>query len=626
MIRRSLAFRVLIASLLLLGLPLLITSFLLFKRAYDSDIGIVKNNLWGFANYRAATLTEYYPFKSSLLEEMNYFVNFEEMLGQKKGEEFQKEFAFLQTVDSKTDFFLLDSGSEGRMNLIGSSMNNVAPKTISLSCFSDLARDEGKVTTFFPFSSTKEVGGKHFIFFLIRPLYSEKTKEIIGYLIGMQPIDDMMQKVVESKNELGQVVKFAFIGEDGVAIAASDKRLIGERLSESKMMPVRGISKKALPIVQKEGGPFFEFVWDKKIQIGYLVDTPLKGGSLLAYSSKEQVFSAAIRHFFFLYTIFGVFIIVGAIVTYKLTQVMASPLRQLAEKMSKVSQGELNERYVQEPLGYEVNQLGAIFNETLTSLISSIQKEQNNRVAKEMVKNEVEIGRRVQEQLLPQALPSVKNVELYASYLASREAGGDFYDVNCRKGKLILTVADAAGKGIASSLYALGLRSQLRACSHLHDDVGVIMSEANNLFCRDVGDTGMFVTALMGIYDLKDKSFSYYSAGHVPGVVRKQNGSIRLLSRRGMAMGLMPSQPYLPERITLENGDMILLFTDGLISVVNEKHQFFGESKLKDLMQHRPWFTAREVIEGMVEEVKRYSGKAVQEEEVTLLAMRVVEE
>ena len=188
---------------------------------------------------------------------------------------------------------------------------------------------------------------------------------------------------------------------------------------------------------------------------------------------------------------------------------------------------------------------------------------------------------------------------------------------------LIIAVADAAGKGISPCLYALSARSLLRTYATLTDDPGEALSQANNAFMEDAGDTGMFVTMFSGFYHTDSKILTYYSCGHVPPIVRRFDGRLVTLEHSGMALGLRESKGFKSDSIQLEPGDIVIFYTNGLTEAVNNRFQSFSEKRLKSCLQQRKWSSAQEAVDGLTAELRAFTGTASQEEEVIIVALKV---
>ncbi len=318
---------------------------------------------------------------------------------------------------------------------------------------------------------------------------------------------------------------------------------------------------------------------------------------------------------------FGLFIIGGGLAIW-LTQRMAVAWGRLGETMQRVSKGDLTARFVSDRMGFEINELGTIFNETIGSLTDQMAEAETERVQKETLHKELAIGREIQTAILPHERPSFPGLEVAARYRPARQVGGDFYDFYRRESDLVLTVADAAGKGISACLYSLGLRSTLRACYAREMSAGAIVRRANQLFSEDTGESGMFVTALIAVYEPAAQGVRYVSAGHNPGLIRRVSGKIERLQGGGLAMGVDGNEEPVEHFAKLELGDMLILYTDGVTEAQNEQGELFGEDRFEELLA-RLSGEAEAIADGVVSAVASFQGRAPISDDFTLVIMRV---
>ena len=184
-------------------------------------------------------------------------------------------------------------------------------------------------------------------------------------------------------------------------------------------------------------------------------------------------------------------------------------------------------------------------------------------------------------------------------------------------------MADASGKGVHACFFSLSLRNMLRTYAKEYTDIAQAMGAANDLFRADTGDSGMFVTALSGIYDAETRVLSYYSCGHNPGLLRRKGGVVETLEFKGMAMGFVPAPPATAHTIHLEPGDLVLFYTDGITEAMNKEYEFFGEERLMRCLAQEGDKEASAVIESIVAHVADFSGGEDQHDDITLLVMKV---
>ncbi len=273
-------------------------------------------------------------------------------------------------------------------------------------------------------------------------------------------------------------------------------------------------------------------------------------------------------------------------------------------------------------MGFEINVIGEIFNETVDSLNENMEAVQKVRIERETYEKELLIGEEVQRSILPKKLPNFPGVEMAARFIAAKEVGGDFYDFLVGD-LLMLSIADTSGKGISACLYSLSVRSMLRSYGKIHQELDVILKETNNLFCLDTGDTGVFVTAFVGYFDPKTKVFNYSNCGHFPALQLKKNGELHKLSTKGMALGVVPFDHVATDKAQLETGDLLILFTDGIVEAHNDKMELFGERRLIESLQMKKDWEPQKIVDEIIKEVALFAEGSPQFDDLSLIVIRV---
>ncbi len=318
----------------------------------------------------------------------------------------------------------------------------------------------------------------------------------------------------------------------------------------------------------------------------------------------------------------GLIIIIGGGGVLFLTKKISKPLRKLCAVMEGVGRGDLTRRFFEQKMGFEINFIGKIFNATVDSLNENMEAVQKERVGRETYEKELLIGEEVQRSILPKKLPKFPGIEMAARFIAAKEVGGDFYDFLVGD-QLMLSIADTSGKGISACLYSLSVRSMLRSFGEIYQKLDRILKETNNLFCRDTGDTGVFVTVFVAFFDPKTKVFHYSNCGHFPALRLKKNGEVEKLTTRGMALGVVPFDHVTTDKVQLETGDLLVLFTDGIVEAHNEKLELFGEERLiKSLQKKKDWETQR-IVDEIIEEVALFAEGYPQHDDLSLLIVKI---
>ena len=221
---------------------------------------------------------------------------------------------------------------------------------------------------------------------------------------------------------------------------------------------------------------------------------------------------------------------------------------------------------------------------------------QQEMVVRERLETEVQLARSIQQTFIPQSLPIHKAWQFAARWRTARQVGGDFYDViGLPNGNFGLFIADVADKGMPAALFMALTRTLVRAAVNEMNSPAEVLRRVNDQLLPDT-QQGMFVTAVYGVLDTTLGTFTYVNAGHNPPFWVKGNGEIEKLTRTAVALGVM-EQPSMQERmISLEVGDNLLLYTDGLTEAFSPDGSLFGDSRLMDALISIQKHTADEVL------------------------------
>lgn len=318
----------------------------------------------------------------------------------------------------------------------------------------------------------------------------------------------------------------------------------------------------------------------------------------------------------------GFIMILGGGGAIFLTKKMGKPLRNLTVAMEEIERGHHDCRFKKEPLGFEINFLGQRFNETVDALEEHMEAAQKERIERETYEKELKIGEEVQRAILPKKVPDYPGVEMAARFIAAKEVGGDFYDF-VPKDRLMISIADTAGKGISACLYSLSVRSMLRSYAEIHQELDVILKETNDLFCLDTGDTGVFVTTFVAFFEPKTKTLQYTNCGHFPALQIKKDGSVKKLTTEGMALGVFPFEKVATAETTLESEDLIVLFTDGIVEAHNDAMELYGEKRLIASLKEKRSDPPQKIVDDLIEEVALFAEGSPQFDDLSLVVVRV---
>jgi len=262
-----------------------------------------------------------------------------------------------------------------------------------------------------------------------------------------------------------------------------------------------------------------------------------------------------------------------------------------------------------------------VFTRILAALKRALDREK--AAEQENVRHELEIARKVQEGLFPQVLPPIKSLDYFGVCEAANEVGGDYYDFLLLPNQALgVAVGDVSGKGISSALLMANLQAMLRSNALLYPDLNHLVGDINNLLYRS-NNTGKYATFFYGIYESQTRRFFYVNAGHNPPLLLRK-GAIKHLDSSGTVIGLFKDREYKQIQVQLERGDLLVLFTDGLIEARNLKEEEYGEERVSGWMAQTSGLSAKEFISSLLTNVKTFVGTAPQHDDLTVVAMKVI--
>ncbi len=240
------------------------------------------------------------------------------------------------------------------------------------------------------------------------------------------------------------------------------------------------------------------------------------------------------------------------------------------------------------------------------------------------LKGELEVARNIQKNFLPKANPNIQGYDVAGINIPSEEVGGDYYDfIHIIEGQIGIAIADSSGKGIPAALIMAAYRASLIAEIRNNYALRVIMQKANRLLCEGNEET-RFVTAIYGVLDAKSRVFTFSNAGHDPGILRRADGSVLLLSALGTALGIFPDATYEERVIGLSTGDILLFYTDGVTETEDAEGRMFEIEGLLDALHKHADGSAQDILTGIRDEVRAFAEPRVPTDDFTMVAVRVL--
>ena len=268
----------------------------------------------------------------------------------------------------------------------------------------------------------------------------------------------------------------------------------------------------------------------------------------------------------------------------------------------------------------EFDELSTDINVTVDKLKTLISE------AKERIDSELQYAKEIQFSQLPSTFPPYPErdeFDIYALMNPAREVGGDFYDLYMlNDDKLAFVVADVSGKGIPASLFMMRAKTILKNLAMGGVKINDVFTNANYQLCEGNAQ-GMFVTAWMGVLNLKTGKLHFVNAGHNPALLRRKDGGYEILKTLpGFVMAGMEGVVYKRQTIVLEPGDELFLYTDGVVEATNTEKQMYGEERLLDCINSHLGEDAKAICEHVLNDVNEFYKGAEQFDDITELSLR----
>ena len=256
--------------------------------------------------------------------------------------------------------------------------------------------------------------------------------------------------------------------------------------------------------------------------------------------------------------------------------------------------------------------------------VAQLARQQQAEVReRERVDQEMRVARVIQQTLLPQSVPELPGWQMSAHYQPAREVGGDFYDfLDLPDGRIGLVVGDVTDKGVPAALVMATTRAILRAAAEQLVSPGEVLRRANDVLCPDIPPK-MFVTCLYAVLDPKEGLLQYANAGQDLPCLRSADG-LSELRATGMPLGLMPGMDYEQKEVSLNPGESVFMYSDGLVEAHNDQREMFGLPRLRGLMLDHPG--GAPLIDFLLNELAEFTGpEAIQEDDVTMVTLQRLE-
>lgn len=361
---------------------------------------------------------------------------------------------------------------------------------------------------------------------------------------------------------------------------------------------------------------------DSQHQLVLVVDTRMSAVLGTIFQRLEWAEFALIA-FAVVAVLFFIVELISLIAGVRLSKTITGAVHELYEGTQRVKEGDFSYR-IQLKGNDQLAELAQSFNgmtENLGRLIV-VAKE------KERLESELEIAREVQNQLFPKDVPFVKTLELKGVCNPARMVSGDYYDfMPLSDGALAFAIGDVAGKGISAALLMATIQSTMRTQLGTANGAGpqalstakMVATLNRQLYANTAPEK--YATFYFALYSDATKTLTYTNAGHLAPILLR-DGTITTMDSTGTVVGAFPIARYAEKSIQMQQGDMLVAYTDGIVEPENAYGEMFGEERLMDLLIKYSNTDSSEIIARTMEAVNQWTGSSELQDDMTMVVAR----
>ena len=261
--------------------------------------------------------------------------------------------------------------------------------------------------------------------------------------------------------------------------------------------------------------------------------------------------------------------------------------------------------------------------DTHQQLLTAYDQLEETTIAKERIESDLRIARDIQMSMVPSTFPERPDLDLFASMTPAKEVGGDLYGYHLIDDQLYFCLGDVSGKGVPASLFMAQATRLFRTLAAQKMMPAEICTRINDALSGEDNERGMFVTMFLGLVDLKTGHLHFCNAGHNPPILVSDGTAEFIDMIPNAPIGLWPELEYEGEEIADITGHPFFVYSDGLNEAENKEQEQFSDERLLEILQTRPFESARQTIEMLKAEVESHRNGAEPNDDLTMLCLKV---
>ncbi len=276
--------------------------------------------------------------------------------------------------------------------------------------------------------------------------------------------------------------------------------------------------------------------------------------------------------------------------------------------------------------GKDLDLLNAVANQSAVAVENArLYKTEAEKIK---IERDLDLARKIQQGLLPKAIPNVKGLDISGEMIPAMQVGGDYFDlIPVDENRLFVIVADVSGKGLSAALYMTKLQTMIELACKQDKHPGEILIDINKRIYNSL-ERNWFITMTVALFDMKQNKVNFCRAGHMP-VFEVKDGTISKYRTVGLGVGLEKGiifeKTLCEEEVALNKNQVFAFFSDGITEAMNEQNDLFGEDNLSELLLHKSAYCSKEILKEVWQKIQAFRGKAEVNDDMTMVVVKVQE-
>lgn len=242
--------------------------------------------------------------------------------------------------------------------------------------------------------------------------------------------------------------------------------------------------------------------------------------------------------------------------------------------------------------------------------------------AERIMKRDLAQAADIQRRILPDKAPDVRGLDVAGFNMACRTVGGDYYGFfPYPDGRIALALGDVSGKGMPAALMVMELQARLQILAEDPRDLSALMTRLNKITCATC-PSNRFITFFIALLNPATGELAYANAGHNPPIIVRASGEIELLEGGGPVLGILPIAKYGEQHARLGQGDLLMIYSDGVTEANDPAEEEYGEERLTELLKQQRAHAAEAIVNSVTDGVSRFSSGAPQADDITLIVAK----